>query len=441
MDDISGQDILGHGNGFLKSDFYYAFENIEEGLFTTRNRLKHAHKRRYVSHMFSPKAMVDFEPYMTDAIMITCRQMNSLIDTGNAGLYRELGKQNPNIRLIQKDDEAAVDVAKWNAYLAYDIISDLTFGSSFGFCSAGLDTNDGIRKLRDSGEWTVTVGQIPWIKPWTAYCYFDYFFVRGLRASQALAKIAIAAVEKRKASVADLDRRDILYWLLKAKNPDTDLPLPRSEVNAEALTQMVAGSDTSANTLNHVMDLMCRHPKKKAALQDELDQAFPSPLEPDFVVPFPHCKDLVYLQAVLYETLRLRSTVSVGLPRVVGKGGASICGQWFEEGTMVSTPTYTIHRDPRIWDEPDEFCPERWIMTAEDGTRKFNWEYEKWFLGFSYGPRACVGRNVAFMELKKTVATMFRRYDYRLVHENEKTLFREGFHLKCPKLELFVSRR
>lgn len=69
----------------------------------------------------------------------------------------------------------------------------------------------------------------------------------------------------------------------------------------------------------------------------------------------------------------------------------------------------TIHRDERIWG-PDalEFKPERWIGDAR-------FPLEKYFLGFSYGPRACIGRNVAFMELKKTAATLFQRFNFRLV--------------------------
>ena len=62
-------------------------------------------------------------------------------------------------------------------------------------------------------------------------------------------------------------------------------------------------------------------------------------------------------------------------------------------------------------------------------------------MGFSYGPRACIGRNVAFMELKKTVATLFRRFQYRHVYPEMESYIREGFHLKCQLLPVFVSRR
>jgi len=206
-------------------------------------------------------------------------------------------------------------------------------------------------------------------------------------------------------------------------------------MKAEALTQLIAGSDTTGNTISHLIDMLMLHPQKLQALHNELDAAYPSPLPEDFVADFASCRDLPYTSAVIHETLRLRTTVSCGLPRVVAKGGANVCGKFFKEGTVLSTPTYTVHRDVRIFgNNALEFVPERWL-----GEGRF--ELEKSFLGFSYGPRACIGRNVAFMELKKTVATLFRRFEYRRVYPEKETYIREGFHLKCQELPVFVSKR
>ena len=233
----------------------------------------------------------------------------------------------------------------------------------------------------------------------------------------------------------DPARKDILYYLLTARDPDTGGDLPDLEIKAEALTQLIAGSDTTGNTITHLIDMLIRHPEKYKKLQEELDRQYPSPLPKDHVAMFEDCKDLPFTQAVIYETLRLRTTVSVGLPRVVPAGGATVCGQHFKAGTVLSTPTYTTHRDTRVWGTNAlEFEPERWIGQSKA-------ELEKAFLGFSYGPRACIGRNVAFMELKKTVATLFRRFEYRHVYPETDTYIREGFHLKCQELPVFISRR
>ncbi|KAF8859367.1 cytochrome P450 [Acephala macrosclerotiorum] len=429
------RDVMGHGNGFLKSDFYYAFDNIQDNIFTTRDRVKHSRKRKIVSHMFSPKSMLGFESYITKALTVYGNQMEQLIDHGKAGVYVELGKTDREIAKRQKKGEAAFDAAKWSAFLAFDIIGDLAFGSPFGFMAAGYDKVGFIVKLRDRGEWCATVGQMPWIKTWTPYFFFDPFFSTGSKAAAALGKIGIAAVDKRKAEGAEQGRKDILHYLFAASDPDTGLPLPDNEIKAEALTQLIAGSDTTGNTITHLIDMMMLHPAKLAKLQEELNTAFPSPLPADWVAEWAECKDLPYVNGVIHETLRLRTTVSVGLPRVVSKGGMKVCGEFFEEGTVLSTPTYTTHRDPRVWGSNAlDFVPERW-----EGEKKV--ELEKVFLGFSYGPRACIGRNVAFMELKKTVATLFRRFEYRQVFQDDGSEIREGFHYKVQELPVFVHKR
>jgi benzoate 4-monooxygenase len=119
------QDIMGHGNGFLKSDFYYAFDNIEQGIFTTRDRAKHARKRKFVAHMFSPKSMVEFEPYTTKALLTMGSQFESLLDTGKAGQYTVLGPQDEDIAARQGRNEVAIDGVAWAGFLAFDIIGDL----------------------------------------------------------------------------------------------------------------------------------------------------------------------------------------------------------------------------------------------------------------------------------------------------------------------------
>ena len=92
-------------------------------------------------------------------------------------------------------------------------------------------------------------------------------------------------------------------------------------------------------------------------------------------------KNLPYLQDVISEGLRLFSTVGIGLPRVVPEGGLTILGHVFEPGTILSVPTYTVHRDKEVWgDDANEFVPDRWSR----GNRNV---MQKAFAPFSIGPR------------------------------------------------------
>lgn len=191
-----------------------------------------------VSHTFSQQAIGGFEPYISKNISLFLRQMD---------------------KMLESTETAEFDFLKWANYLAFDIIGDLAFGEAFHFIEEGNDYNDGIRVLNERGEWSATVGTMPWIKPYTPYIFWDRFFPQGLRSVRELAKIAIDAVEKRKRNGSN--RKDLLHFLMNARDPDTDQPLPDGELKAEALTQLIAGSDTTSNSLTHILDLLCRYPE------------------------------------------------------------------------------------------------------------------------------------------------------------------------------------
>ena len=92
-------------------------------------------------------------------------------------------------------------------------------------------------------------------------------------------------------------------------------------------------------------------------------------------------KNLPYLNAVIKEGLRIHSTSGIGLPRVVPEGGMKIQNRFFEQGTVLSVPSYTIHRDVEVWGEDASvFRPERWFERADDAMQTA-------FNPFSYGPR------------------------------------------------------
>ena len=82
-------------------------------------------------------------------------------------------------------------------------------------------------------------------------------------------------------------------------------------------------------------------------LRKELDDELVGNTE--LVTSYDQVKHLPYLNACINEALRLHSTSSMGLPRLVPEGGLEVCGRWYPEGTVLSVPTYTIHRDAGVW--------------------------------------------------------------------------------------------
>lgn len=375
---------------------------------------------------------------------------------------------------MPKGEFYAMDALNWFNYLAFDVIGDLAFGKPFGMLEKGMDVAEvkkpdgevsyapAIEVLNRRGEvsgyvfpphlrqippsssphlipqavcsqTSRTLGCFPQLKPYAKYLP-DPFFTKGIAAVENLAGIAIARVSERLANPSD--RVDLLARLMEGRD-ESGAKLGREELTAEALTQLIAGSDTTSNTSCALLYHCLRNPAVITTLQKELDAAIP---DPDAVPAFKDVKDLPYLDAVIKETMRIHSTSSLGLPRLVPPGpGISISSSsnpseshHFPPGTVLSVPAYTIHHSRAIWGpDADEFRPERWARVSD--------KQKAAFVPFSYGPRACVGRNVAEMELALIVATVFRRYEFEMRQGEMQT--REGFLRKPVALEVGMRRR
>ena len=250
------------------------------------------------------------------------------------------------------------DALHWFNYVAFDVIGDLAFGAPFGMLENGKDFAEvrlkpdapptfapAIEVLNRRGEVSNAIGCLPQIKPYAKYLP-DPFFSKGIEAVENLAGIAIARVNQRleAAEKGDVQRVDLLARLMEGKDENGN-KLGRAELTAEALTQLIAGSDTTSNTSCALLFHCLKHPKVVKKLQDELDQALAS----DDVPSYDHVKDLPYLNNVIQETLRIHSTSSQGLPRVVPPGpGVDLARHHFPQGLVLSVPAYVMHHSKTV---------------------------------------------------------------------------------------------
>lgn len=135
--------------------------------------------------------------------------------------------------------------------------------------------------------------------------------------------------------------------------------------------------------------------------------------------------------------MRIHSTSAMGLPRQIPSTLPSIeiAGHTFKAGDVVSVPSYTIHRSTQIWGpDAEEFVPERWDPERLTPRQKAA------FIPFSTGPRSCVGRNVAEMELLVICATVFRLFDFE-IQQTGPMETSEGFLRKPLGLQVGLKKR
>ncbi|GAA5992291.1 hypothetical protein JCM11641_001164 [Rhodosporidiobolus odoratus] len=435
--------VYAHGNGSLKTDFYDAFvASKNRGLFNTRDRGEHTRKRKIVSHTFAPKSVREFEPYINSTVRILFRKWDALCEKAQQNPEAAANKyNNPALKGF-----AVVESLDWFNALAFDIIGDLAFGAPFGMLErdgadiVAITRDDGtvfhaaaVQILNERGEYSATLGCLPpWVRPYMKT--IDPWFARGLASVQNLTGIARTRVNDRLQNGAG-DRKDILSHLQNGKDADGQ-PMGVPELTAEALTQLIAGSDTTSNSSCAILYYIVANPHAHKALQQELDSTFGA-RGVEGVLDYDDVKDLKYLDAAIQEALRLHSTSGMGLPRLMTQE-TTVLGEVFPAGTILSVPSYSIHRLKSIWGkDADEYRPERWLKSEE----KYR-ELEKALNVFSYGPRSCVGRNVAMMELFCFMSSLILRYDFRLADPNMKELnVVEGFLRKPTGCLMAFKRR
>ncbi|KAJ5923362.1 Cytochrome P450 [Penicillium verhagenii] len=433
--------VYGHGNGFLKDHYYEAFIARTPGMFNVRDRAEHTRKRKIISHAFSPKSVAAFEPHMAANLQRWVNQLDRIAATSS-----------PQPQIGGSDSSKSFghfNAMPWFSYLAFDIIGDLAFGSPFGMVNKGKDetevqlipggplsTAPAVDVLNRRGEVSSTLGLLPALRPYARYLP-DPFFSKGVAAVENLTGIAVAAVSSRldaaEKGVVDT-RNDILSRLLQAKDSN-GRPMGRTELTSEALTQLIAGSDTISNTACAVFYWIlhgerCAPGSILPRLREELDSTIGE--GETGIASYSQVKDLPFLRRCIDEGMRLHSTSAIGLPRLVTDNGSGVefDGHYFPPGTVLSVPSYTIHHMAEIWgDDVEEFKPDRWLDLTARQKIAFN--------PFSYGPRACVGQNVAIMELQLIIGTLFHRYEFALYQEKMES--HEGFSKK-PK-ECFAGIR
>ncbi|KAI1365497.1 cytochrome P450 [Xylaria arbuscula] len=383
--------IYGVKKAFVKSECY----NILKGsrpfdLAGERSEKVHGVQRRMVARAYTMEATMRLE-----------KQVDELIAP-----------------LMRKFDETAlsksvIDLGYWLQLFAFDVIGAVSFTKEYGFISSGSDslgTGEKIfPKLADalnSAAWLMHAGWLfrlhqKYIMPIVGNFLAvndrnGFFFQFAQREVQT----------RRDRGGSDKDIVGLLFQEQQKKAELDDL-----SISFMMTSNVFAGSDTTSISLRAIFINLIRHPRALSKLRSEL-QAQRAAGKLSSIVTAAEAEACPYLQAVMYESLRLHSPVAFMLDRDVPPEGMTICGKFVPGGTAVGTNPWAIQLNPKVWgDDVDEFRPERWLECEDPGYLR------RFFFAFGGGTRTCIGRNISWVEIEKLVPTLVMRYDFKFTKD------------------------
>lgn len=275
--------------------------------------------------------------------------------------------------------------------LTLEIVAKALFGADLGGESA--DVRDAMETLMHS---FMASSAMPIIVPrWIP----TPSNLRVAAAVRRLDRILFRIIADRRRS--GTQGGDLLSMLLEVQDEESGRRMTDRQLRDECMTLFLAGHETTANTLAWAWYLLARHPEAQARLRDELDRVLEG--RAPTLADLPR---MPYTEHVVSESLRLFPPAwMLGREAIepLELGGYPI-----ERGTTIFMTACVIHRDPRWFDDPDAFRPERW----DDGLAQRIPRYA--YFPFGGGPRICIGNSFALMEAALVVATIARKFQARL---------------------------
>ena len=293
-------------------------------------------------------------------------------------------------------DGQRVDMAREMGALTLRIVVKTLFG---------LELPDDVRRIGEAFEFinnylVTRVNQPPRLRRLLHRLPVPYT-VRFRRARASLDSIIFGSIAERRVSNAGND--DLLSLLLEASLEDDDgngMPLTDQQVRDQTITMFAAGHETTAVCLTWTWYLLAVNPDIQSRFHAELDEVLG-----DRTPTLDDLSKLVFTDQILAESLRLYPPIwfwsrMAFQPFTLG-------GYDVPPGALLAAPQLVIQRDPRWFDEPLRFVPDRWTTDFRNSLPRYA------YYPFGGGPRQCIGEGFAMMEAKLILATLGQWWQVR----------------------------
>ncbi|KAG1414565.1 hypothetical protein G6F58_006896 [Rhizopus delemar] len=293
-----------------------------------------------------------------------------------------------------------VEILDWTTNLTFETIGRIGFGYEFNLLvDRDQEQNAFIEAMGYCLKQAVQrMQQAAFVKqlPIEANRRFD-------RSVRLMHEVVENVIRERKASPdAKNKEKDLLGFMLNACD-EHNLGLSDENIRDQVVTFLIAGHDTTANTLAWTLYELSRHPDIQAKVLQEIAD---NHIRHDELPNTEQINNLKYMHQVLKEVLRKYPPV-----RVLSKYCKNDCilpgGYKIKGNTPCSIQVYAMHHNKDVYPDPERFDPDRWTPEEEQKRSRFAW------LPFSTGPRGCIGMAFALQEAKTVLAMFLNRFDFK----------------------------
>ncbi|KAL7410768.1 cytochrome P450, partial [Mrakia frigida] len=362
------------------------------------------------------------------------------------------------LQLVESSPHQDIDVSKEICRCTLDIVALASFDHDLGCLTGSGSDNSAFAELFGGNVSKLNVLEV-------AQGHLPFFRIfssertrRGNLSLGALRDIAREIITKKKVSVMaekasslekkihkdDIPSRDLLDRLIRANLAD-DLPesqrLTDEELLAQVTTILFAGFETTATSLSQTLQLLSEDLPAQARLRSELlavDEDDPS---------LDALNDLPYLDAVVRETLRLRSSVSITIRTALHdnvlplstpvkniKTGEMITEIPIKKGAVLTIPVVSVNTSEAIWGaDALKFNPDRWLHPLPSSTDELSgfWSHQVTFLA---GNRMCLGYRFSLAEMKAILFVLIRNFKFDPSSVSDEIVLRQAIVAKPVRL-------
>ena len=343
---------------------------VGEGLLVSQGEKWKSH-RRLMSPSFDFKSIISYSP----AMVATADKF------GNAWTAKGRG--------------AVVDIAEEMTNLTLEVISNTMFSADGGILGELVDRS--LRKMGDAIDFNI-LDILPVIGPPRMKRKMARIRQNFMAMDATMQKLI-----RSRESIQDHPPRDLLDRLIAARDSESGVQLSNDEVRDEVVIIFLAGHDTTALALTYTWYLLSQHPAVEEKLHAELARVLGGrlPTHDDLA-------HLPYTRMVIEESMRLYPPAP-GLSARAVLQDDEVAGVKVPKGSVVMITPWLLHRHRLLWDNPQDFDPERFSPERSQKRHRFA------YLPFGGGPRICIGMALAMTEAQLILATLAQRFRPKLV--------------------------